>query len=249
MKTVTICGSMRFAKQMKKIAFTLETEHGLNVLQCVYNSESRELTQEQIETLAQAHYRKIDLSDAIYVVDLEGYIGKSVQIEMEYAARHGKEIILHSIFSDKTQEQPNEPENTQEPGAMRWEWNKPVSVTDLSDLREAVSWNRMEKEYGSPMISSYYHIGVYDGEKLVAYIDSVSNGVTDAYIQDLMVHPDYQRRGIGTDLMRKMMKHLKENRIYMISVIYDESIKPFYERFGFHLMLSGQMETYSEDKP
>ena len=102
MKTVTICGSMRFAEEMKKIAFSLETEHGLNVLQCVYNTENRALTQEQIKALGQAHFKKIDLSDAIYVVDLEGYIGNAVRGEMEYAARHGKEIILHSAFSDKS---------------------------------------------------------------------------------------------------------------------------------------------------
>ena len=130
---------------------------------------------------------------------------------------------------------------------MRWEWNKPVSVNDLSDLREAVGWNRMEKEYGSPVFSSYSHIAVYDGDKLIGYIDSVSNGVTDAYIQDLMVHPKYQRRGIGTDLMRKMIECLKENHIFMISVIYDESLRSFYARFGFHPMLSGQMETYKGD--
>ena len=96
MKTVTICGSMRFAEQMKRIAFSLEIEHNLNVLQCVYNAENRELTQTQIEALENAHLRKIDLADAIYVVDLEGYIGASVRKEMEYAERNGKEIILHS---------------------------------------------------------------------------------------------------------------------------------------------------------
>lgn len=33
---------------------------------------------------------------------------------------------------------------------MRWEWNKPVSVNKLSDLREAVGWNRMEKNTQVP---------------------------------------------------------------------------------------------------
>ena len=98
MKTVTICGSMRFAAQMANIAFLLETEHSLNVLQCVYNTENQELTQNQIKALEKAHLRKIDLSDAIYVVDLDGYIGPSVQKEMEYAERRGKEIILNSSF-------------------------------------------------------------------------------------------------------------------------------------------------------
>lgn len=98
MKTVTICGSMRFAAQMKKIALILEIKHDLNVLQCVYNTENRELTPNQMKALEKAHLRKTDLSDAIYVVDLEGYIGPSVRKEMEYAERNGKEIILNSSF-------------------------------------------------------------------------------------------------------------------------------------------------------
>lgn len=57
----------------------------------------------------------------------------------------------------------------------------------------------MEEAYRNPLMTSYYHRAVYDGGRLVGYIDSVSNGVTDAYIQDLMIHPDYQRKSIGTD--------------------------------------------------
>ena len=127
---------------------------------------------------------------------------------------------------------------------MVYRFNENVSVNDLANLREAVGWNRMENEYKSPLMTSYYHIAVYDGGKLIGYIDSVSNGVTDAYIQDLMVSPDYQGRGIGTNLMTKMIEYLKEKHIYMISVVYEESLKPFYERFGFNSMLCGQMETY-----
>ena len=122
--------------------------------------------------------------------------------------------------------------------------NETVPVKDLADLRESVGWNRMEHEYKNPLLTSYYHIAVYEEELLIGYIDCVSNGVTDAYIQDLMVHPNYQGRGVGTDLMTKMINYLKDKRIYMISVIFEEKLKPFYERFGFFTMLCGQMETY-----
>ena len=101
-----------------------------------------------------------------------------------------------------------------------------------------------EKEYENPLMTSYYHIAVYDKDKMIGYIDCVSNGVTDAYIQDLMVHPEYQGKGIGTELMNQMITYLKEKRIYMISVVYEESLKPFYEKFGFYQMLCGQMETF-----
>ena len=59
-----------------------------------------------------------------------------------------------------------------------------------------------------------------------------------------MVCPAHQGKGIGTDLMNKMIEYLKEKRIYMISVVYEERLKPFYEQFGFYNMLCGQMETY-----
>jgi len=127
---------------------------------------------------------------------------------------------------------------------ITYKHNEQVSAKALADLREAVGWNRMESEYRNPLMTSYYHIAVYEDDRLIGYIDSVSNGVTDAYIQDLMVRPDSQGKGIGTDLMNKMIGYLKEKHIYMISVVYDESLKQFYERFGFHNMLCGQMETY-----
>ena len=129
---------------------------------------------------------------------------------------------------------------------MVYKFNEKVSVKALADLRESVGWNRMEKEYTNPFMTSYYHIAVYEDEKLIGYIDSVSNGVTDAYIQDLIVSPDHQGKGIGTELMNKMIEYLKEKCICMISVVYEESLKPFYERFGFYNMLCGQMETYQK---
>ena len=127
---------------------------------------------------------------------------------------------------------------------MIYKYNESISPEAMADLRESVGWNRMEKEYGNPLMTSFFHIAVYDGDLLVGFVDSVSNGVTDAYIQDLIVRPDYQGKSIGTDLMKKMIASLKEKHIYIISVIFEERLKPFYDRFGFNTMLCGQMETY-----
>lgn len=102
----------------------------------------------------------------------------------------------------------------------------------------------MESIYNNPLLTSYIHIATYDNNKLVGYIDCVSNGITDAYIQDLMIHPDYQGQGIGTELMNRMIALLKERHIFMISVIYEESLKSFYKKFGFHSMFAGQIQTH-----
>lgn len=98
MNTFTICGSMRFEEQMKKIAFKLETEHGFNILQCTYSTENAALSDKQKENIAMAHYRKIDISDGIYVVDIDGYTGNSVKQEIEYAVKNGKKVLFHSKF-------------------------------------------------------------------------------------------------------------------------------------------------------
>ena len=95
MKTYTICGSMRFAEQMREIAYFLETQKDCNILQCVYCADSMKPTEKELTQLAKAHYMKIDLSDGIYIVNIDGYIGESVQKEIEYAKEHDKEIIFH----------------------------------------------------------------------------------------------------------------------------------------------------------
>ena len=130
---------------------------------------------------------------------------------------------------------------------MIFKTNEKVPADLLSSLRESVGWNRMEKELSNPNLTSFCHISAYEENELIGYIDCISNGVTDAYIQDLMVKPEYQGKGIGTKLMNMMIDYLKDNHIYMISVLFDESLKSFYEKFGFYTMLSGQMETYKSE--
>ena len=95
LKIVTICGSMRYSKEMMKIAYELEVKKGYVVIQCVYNVDG--LTEEEIDfsLLDKLHKKKIDVSDAIYVVNIDGYIGNSAKKEIEYAINNGKEVIYH----------------------------------------------------------------------------------------------------------------------------------------------------------
>lgn len=99
MKTVTICGSMRFENEMQRIAFELEIKHRCNVLQCIYGLRKEQLTSNEITILEEAQLNRIKLSDAIYVVDIGGYIGDMTKKEMSYAKAHGKKIILHSKYA------------------------------------------------------------------------------------------------------------------------------------------------------
>lgn len=102
MKIVTVCGSMKFESEMKKIALILETKYDMCVLQCVYNEDKLELREDEIIALNRAHLKKIELSDAIYVVNLQGYIGEQVKKEIAFAKNLGKEVIFHTeLFGNR----------------------------------------------------------------------------------------------------------------------------------------------------
>ena len=126
---------------------------------------------------------------------------------------------------------------------MRYEFDAALSARAVADLRQSVGWNRMERELADVRLHNAFHLCCFDGDRLVGYAAVVSNGVTDAYIQDLMVHPDYQRQGIGHQLMQRTLERLRNEGIYMVSVIYgDAELQKYYEEFGFTTMLCGQME-------
>lgn len=65
---------------------------------------------------------------------------------------------------------------------------------------------------------------------VVGFVTAISDGVTCAYIPHLEVLPAYQRRGIGTELMRRMLARLAN--LYMIDLLCDEEVQPFYARVG-----------------
>ena len=126
---------------------------------------------------------------------------------------------------------------------MRYEFDAAVSARAVADLRQSVGWNRMERELADVRLHNAFHLCCFDGDRLVGYAAVVSNGVTDAYIQDLMVHPDYQQQSIGRQLMQRTLERLRNEGIYIVSVIYgDAELQKYYEEFGFTTMLCGQME-------
>lgn len=94
MKIVTLCGSMRFAEQMQRIALELETKRNYCVITPISNFDIS-LSVEDLKNLTNAHYKKIDIADIVYIVNIGGYIGESVSKELQYAKTLNKEIIFH----------------------------------------------------------------------------------------------------------------------------------------------------------
>jgi ribosomal protein S18 acetylase RimI-like enzyme len=66
--------------------------------------------------------------------------------------------------------------------------------------------------------------------KVVGYITAISDGVLSAYIPLLEVLPGWQRQGIGSALVRRMLERL--SHLYMIDLLCDDDVQPFYARHG-----------------
>ena len=93
MKIITLCGSMKFKKEMMEVAERMALD-GNCILTPVYSTQNNiERTEIQLERLKKEHFRKIELSDAIFVVNKNNYIGQSTNLEIEYAKKLGKEIM------------------------------------------------------------------------------------------------------------------------------------------------------------
>lgn len=93
MKVITICGSLKFKNEMTKMAEKLALDGNCVITPVYPTEENYTRTDKQIENLKNAHFKKIDLSDAIYVINVNGYIGESTKLEIEYAKSNNKEVI------------------------------------------------------------------------------------------------------------------------------------------------------------
>lgn len=92
-KVVTLCGSIKFWDKIQEMNEKLALENEYVVIGLTPRVINRDFTEHDKELLGELHKAKIDLSDAIFVVNVDGYIGESTRGEIEYAKQNGKEIM------------------------------------------------------------------------------------------------------------------------------------------------------------
>lgn len=76
-------------------------------------------------------------------------------------------------------------------------------------------------------------LGAYDDDRLIGIIRAVGDGQTIVFVQDIIVLPEYQRKGIGTKLLKAVMEKYKD--VYQMELLTDntEKTKAFYRSVGF----------------
>ena len=96
MKIITVCGSLRFQKEIMEITEQMDLQ-GNCMLSIVYPTKDKDdYSEEEIMMLNKMHKERIRISDAILVVDVNHYIGESTRSEIEFAKSLNKEILYYT---------------------------------------------------------------------------------------------------------------------------------------------------------
>lgn len=111
---ITLCGSSRFCGQMAIMMWEFEKQGaiamGLHLLPNGYCEKKGYIPdenghihhigeQEGVENIMDAlHFKKIEMSDLVYVMNIDGYIGESTAREIAYANHLGKKVSYHEAL-------------------------------------------------------------------------------------------------------------------------------------------------------
>lgn len=83
--------------------------------------------------------------------------------------------------------------------------------------------------------NSLYCITVKENDQIIGMGRIVGDGAIYFYIQDIVVHPEYQKHGIGNEIMNLLVKYLNINAPdkAFVGLFASEGNEPFYEKFNF----------------
>jgi GNAT superfamily N-acetyltransferase len=130
---------------------------------------------------------------------------------------------------------------------------------DLASVREDmlqgffVGWPRRPSagQHLAVLRESYRSVVAIDDadDRVVGFVNMLSDGVLTAFIPWLEVLPGYQGQGIGGELMRRILEGT--GRFYSVDLVCDAALVPYYRRFGMRGASSALLRhpTALEDRP
>lgn len=69
-----------------------------------------------------------------------------------------------------------------------------------------------------------------EDNRIIGFVTAISDGVLSTYIPLLEVLPEYRKKGVGSELVKRLLNELKG--YYMIDLVCDDVLVPFYKKFG-----------------
>lgn len=119
---------------------------------------------------------------------------------------------------------------------IHYKENYQIDKSDLEKLYSSVSWAAYTKNLEvleQAINHSLQVISAWNEDELVGLIRVIGDGFTIIYVQDILVHPDYQDKKIGTELMTKILDNYPEVRQKVLLTEDAPDVRHFYEKFGF----------------
>ncbi len=105
------------------------------------------------------------------------------------------------------------------------------------ELFETTGWNDKYKltceELARTISNSYFTVSAYDEKRLVGFGRIVSDGILHAMIYEMIVHPDYQLKGIGAEILKQLVNKCREDNIRDVQLFCAKGKRPFYEKYDF----------------
>ncbi len=118
---------------------------------------------------------------------------------------------------------------------LRIEKRRP-GVNEYQALRGTTDWFTIDDEVVEKSLQNdLFSVCVFDHDTLVGMGRIVGDGALYFYIQDIIVIPDYQRRGIGALIMKEIEAYLEENAYNnsFIGLMAADGVQEFYHKFGY----------------
>lgn len=84
--------------------------------------------------------------------------------------------------------------------------------------------------------------------KIVGMARAISDGFSDAYIQDVVVLDHYRGRGVGRELVRRLTRFCVERKIVWIGLVAEPGTQGLYEELGFGPLVGYQPMLYGKRK-
>ncbi|MGM0845204.1 MAG: GNAT family N-acetyltransferase [Bacillota bacterium] len=109
---------------------------------------------------------------------------------------------------------------------------KEIKPSDAAGLyKDAGWWEERNKHDIERMLRGQLSVGAWKGERLIGFARAVSDGVFRAYLEDVVIHSEWQGSGIGKKLVSRLLDDLQH--IDTISLFCEEKFIPFYEKSDF----------------
>ena len=112
---------------------------------------------------------------------------------------------------------------------------------ELSDLCESVGWKRFGEDFAALQGYALTTSAWTDG-RLIAWTSIVSDNVRHAFLLDVIVHPEFQKKGIGRAVVRRAIDSMRERGVTAFHVDCAPEIAPFYEKCGFKMCAGGWLD-------